>query len=1039
MSKFFINRPIFAAVLAILIIVAGLVTLGILPISKYPDISPPTVTVTATYPGANAETIAETVGVPIEQQINGVEGMMYMSSVSSSSGVYTLTITFEVGTDIDMATVLVQNRVNIATSTLPEDVKRLGVTTEKTSTNIVLIITMFSPDGSQSDLYLSNYARLNVVDQLKRLDGVGSVSLFGAEDYSMRIWLDPEVLYARGLTPIDVYNAIKEQNTLVSAGKIGEEPTTKPEDFQYTLDLQGRFDDVAGFEEIVVKSLGRGQVLRLKDIATIELGSKYYYTEAALNGGKPSPSIAIYQLPGANALTLAQAVRDKMAELDKTFPKGIDYQVTLDTTEFVNASIDEVYKTLFEAIILVLIVIMIFLQDWRAVIIPTVTIPVSLIGTFAMMELLGFSINTLTLFGIVLAIGIVVDDAIIVVENVSRHIEDGLSPKEATLVAMKEVSGPVVGVVLVLLAVFVPTAFIGGITGELYKQFALTIATATVLSGLNALTLSPALCALILRPKNKKEGNFFIYRYFNKGFDKLTHGYVRLVTTMIRRSIVTFIVFAALSAAAIWGFVTWPSSFVPNEDEGYFMVAVKLPDGASFGRTRAVLQEAGKILDSIDGVKDYLTITGMSLLDNGNTSNGGTIFVMLEPWKDRKTAELSIKSIIGKFAKNSEYIEEAQILPFAPPPIPGLGTTGGFEFMLLDKNNLGMTELQKMADEICVDGNTQKGLHGLNTSIRANIPQINLEIDRDQIRMHNVSLSTVFNTLSFYLAGAYVNDFVKFGRVYQVKIQASQNSRATVSDIMRLSVKNSDGKTVPFSVILKATDVLGPELVTRYNMYDAATINGESAPGYSTGQGLAIMENMADDKLGNQFGYDWTSMAYQEKASSGTTTIIFALAILLVYLVLAAQYESWTSPFAVIMSVPIAILGVLLGCMALSLPISVYTQIGIVLLIALAAKNAILIVEFARDERAKGMSITDAAILAGRLRLRPILMTSFAFTLGVAPLVTSTGAGAASRVSLGVAVFAGMLINSTVGTMFIPNFYVLWQTIEEKIFKRKEK
>lgn len=1037
MSRFFIDRPIFACVLSILIIVAGLVTLGILPISKYPEISPPTVTVTAVYPGANAKTIAETVGVPIEQQVNGVENMMYMSSVSSSSGVYTLTITFEVGTDIDMATVLVQNRVNIASSTLPEEVKRLGITTEKTSTNIVLFFNLYSEDPKYDDLYLANYARINLIDELKRLDGIGSVSLFGAEEYSMRIWMDPHILHSRGLTPMDVYNAIKEQNTLVSAGKIGEEPNTSNKSFQYTLDLQGRLEDVETFENIVIKSLGHGQVLRLKDIAQVELGGKYYNTYCSLKGGVSSPSIAIYQLPGANALSLSETARQKMEELSKSFPAGMKYVVSLDTTEFVNASIDEVYKTLFEAVILVLVVIMLFLQNWRAVIIPTITIPVSLIGTFAVMQLLGFSINTLTLFGIILAIGIVVDDAIIVVENVSRHIEDGMSPKEATKKAMDEVSGPVIGVVLVLLAVFIPTAFIGGITGELYKQFALTIATSTLLSGFNALTLSPALCAMILKPH--KESTFFLYKYFNKWFDKLTNGYTKLVKTMIRKTTTTLAVFGILSGIAFWGFSTWPSSFIPNEDEGYFMVAVKLPDGASFNRTRNVLKEASSILDTIPGIKNYISITGMSLLDNGQTSNGGTIFVILDPWEERKSKEKSIKNIINKFAERASNIEEAFLFPFPPPPINGLGTTGGFEFMLLDNKNLGMPELQKIADEMCIDGNNQKGLQGLNTSIRANIPQINLEIDRDQIQMHNVSMTAIFNTLSFYLGSAYVNDFVKFGKVYQVKIQASQNTRSTIEDIMNLSIKNNDGETVPFSVLLKAKEIMGAELVTRYNMYTAATINGEPANGYSTGQAMQIMEDMSDQKLGTQFGYEWTSMAYQEKKSAGTTTIIFALAILVVYLVLSAQYESWTSPIAVIMSIPIALLGVILGCMTLGLPISVYTQIGIVLLIGLAAKNAILIVEFARDERVKGESIRNAALMAGKLRLRPILMTSFAFIMGVAPLVTSTGAGAASRVSLGIAVFAGMLINSTVGTMFIPNFYVLCQTIQEKVFGKKKK
>lgn len=1037
MSKFFINRPIFAFVIALLIMLAGVITLINLPVALYPEITPPTVSVTAAYPGANAQVISETVAAPIENKVNGVEGMLYMNSVSSSAGVYTLTVTFEVGTDIDMATVLVQNRVNQATSSLPSDVTRLGVTTEKKSSSILMLIGMTSDNEELYDnVYLNNYATLNIVDELKRIPGVGSVSLFGADEYSMRLWLDPEILRVRGLNPSDIVAVIKEQNMQVSAGKVGELPSANKEAFQYTLDVKGRLVNAEEFGNIVVKTLPGGKYLRVKDVAKIELGSKSYTIDSKLNH-KTASSICIYQLPDANSLEVASAVKAKMEELSQRLPEGVHSEVVLDTTKFIEVSIDEVYQTLFEAIILVLIVILLFLQDFRATLIPAITIPVSLVGTFAVMGLMGFSINTLTLFGLILAIGIVVDDAILVVENTFRHMELGAAnAKEATLKAMGEISGPIVGTVLVLLAVFVPTAFIGGITGEMYKQFAITIAVSTAFSGLNALTLSPALCALILK-KKEKQSNFFVYRYFNAGFDKLHKGYSWVISTFLRKSVAVLLTFCALTAIMAFGFIKMPSAFIPAEDQGYFLIMAELQDGASLNETMEVMEQAEQILDSIPGVDKHVTISGMSMADGAQISSKASMFVMLKDWEERKTDETSISAIIKRFnAEAHMKIQKATVYGFMMPAIQGLGTSGGYELYVQDKSNMGVVELQKVSEEFAEQANQEKELSGLRTTFKATTPQIFLNIDRDKVKMQKLAISDVFNALSAYLGSSYVNDFTLYGKVYQVRLQAESRNRSSSNDIMRLSVRNSEDKMVPFATFASIEQKTGTEVINRYNMYPAAYMSGNAAEGYSSGQAEDKVARLAKEKFGNTFGFEWTSMAFQEQSAGSSIILIFALALIVVLMVLAAQYESVTSPMAVIMAVPIALLGVILGCIILGLPINIYTQIGMVLMIALSAKNAILIVEFARDYRKEGKSIRDAAFDAGQIRLRPILMTSFAFILGVFPLVTASGAGAASRVSLGIAVFAGMIMCTVVGTLFIPNYYQFWQKIQEKYFEK---
>ena len=1034
-SKFFIERPIFATVLALLFVVAGLVTLNILPVAQYPDITPPTVQVSAVYPGANAETVAQTVGIPIEQQVNGVDGMLYMSSNSSASGAYSLTVTFEVGTDIDMATVMVQNRVSVALNSLPEAVKVQGVTVQKQSSNIVMMLTL-SGDSIYDGLYLTNYANLNLVDQLTRVPGVGAVNVMGAGDYSMRVWLNPETMRIRNITPQQVYSAIQSQNMEVSAGYVGQPiGSSANNDFQYTLNVKGRLSTSEEFGDIILRVEDQGKVLRLRDVAKIELGSAEYGVVSKLKG-QPTAGIAVYQLPGSNSLDVSKGVRARMAELAETFPAGVKYNVTLDTTDVVHDSIDEVMKTFVEAIVLVVLVIFFFLQSWRAVLIPCLTIPVSLIGTLAVMAALGFSINTLTLFGLILAIAIVVDDAIVVTENATRILDEGkLDARAATEQAMGEITGPIVGVVLVLLAVFIPTTLVSGISGQLYKQFALTIAASTVLSGFNSLTLTPALCALMLQPTRPSKNP--LYRGFNRLYDKTQGVYDRIVEYLLQRPVASIVSYAVFTLIAVLLFVKWPSTFVPEEDDGYFLAVVQLPPASSLERTQAVGKQINKILDSYPEVKDYIGISGFSVMGGGEQSNAATYFIVLKNWNERKGKKHTAEAVVQRFNMEVYGIQEAEIFAMVPPAIPGLGATGGLQLQLEDRHNLGATEMQRAVETLMEHYRNYPALASVSSQYQANVPQYFLNIDRDKVQLMGIPLNSVFTALGYYMGEAYVNDYVQFGHIYQVKLGAGDRAQRVIDDVLKLSVPNASGEMVPFSSFTRVEEQLGMDQINRYNMYSTAAVTCNVAPGSSSGEGIRQMESLIKEHLGDEFGYEWTSVAYQETQAGTTTTVVFVMALLVAFLVLAAQYESWTSPVAAVMGLPVALLGAMLGCYVMGTPVSIYTQIGIILLVALSAKNGILIVEFARDFRAQGNSIRDAAFQAGHIRLRPILMTSLAFVFGVMPLLFATGAGAGSRIALGAAVVFGMALNTLLATVYIPNFYELMQKLQERFSKKQ--
>ncbi|QDT55138.1 Efflux pump membrane transporter BepE [Caulifigura coniformis] len=1027
-SRFFIERPIFANVIAIVTVLVGAVALYGLPIEQYPEITPPTVQVRAVYPGANADVVSKTVAQPIEEQVNGVENMLYMSSVSSSDGSYSLTVTFDIGTNLDTAQVLLQNRVSVAEPLLPEEVKRQGVTVKKQSSNILLVVSLSSPDGTYDNLFLSNYATLRVRDALARVKGVGDVMVFGASNYSMRVWLDPERLKARGLTTQDVVSAIQEQNVQVAAGTVGQPPSPEGIDFQYTVTVLGRLSDVQQFEEIIVKTGAGTQVTKLKDVGRIELGAQTY-DQFNLKQGKPTANIGIYQLPGANALDVALQVTKTLDELSRKFPKGVQLDYPLDTTKFVDASIHEVYKTLFEAGILVLIVILVFLQDWRAVLIPATTVPVTIIGAFAALYALGFSANMLTLFGLVLAIGIVVDDAIVIVENAAHHIERGEAPKQATIRAMDEVLGPIIGITLVLMAVFIPSAFLGGITGQLYRQFALTIAATALISAINAVTLKPAQCALWLRPPSGKKNLF--YRGFNHVYQFFENIYVAFVRRFVRHRAIMMLAFVGLVVGTGWAYTQVPTGFFPTEDQGYILMAVQLPDSASQERQREVMKKIDDILKNTDGVEDFFTIGGLNLLDGSSASNAGTVFVTFAPWEERLKTGRTQEVLLGEIGGKLFGIKEAIAFAFPPPAIRGLGFRAGFQMQVEDRADVGLAELQSVTQSIIDVARGQTSLAALNTTFRPGVPQYFVDVDREKVKALDIPLATVFNTLQAYLGSTYVNDFNKFGRTYQVRLQAEPKFRAEPSDIQRLEVRNRAGAMIPLGTVAKITKSFGPQIINRYNLYPSASISGEPAQGVSSGEALRIMEQIADDNMPESMGYEWTNMSYQEKKVGNEQYLIFGLAVLLVYLVLAAQYESWLTPVAVLLVVPTGILGAIGAVWIRGMDNNLYTQIGIVLIIALASKNAILIVEFARELRHRGRSILDAAIEASRLRFRPILMTSFAFILGIVPLVVANGAGSGGQRALGTAVFGGMIASTFLAVFFVPVFFVVIQSIEE--------
>jgi HAE1 family hydrophobic/amphiphilic exporter-1 len=1036
-SKFFIERPVFANVIAIVTMLIGAVALWGLPVEQYPEITPPTVVVAAGYPGANAKVVADTVAAPIEQQVNGVENMLYMSSTCSSDGSYQLTATFEIGTDLDQAQVLLQNRVSIAEPLLPEEVRRQGVTVKKQSSNMTLVITFTGDDDKGKDfdsIFLSNFANLRVRDRLSRVKGVGDVVTFGGSNYSMRIWLNPELLKSRKMTAQDVMASIAEQNVQVAAGQIGQAPFEPGQNFQYIVTALGRLSDPKEFEDIVIKTENGGRITYLRDVAKIELGAQSY-DQFSLKEGKPAASLGIFQLPGSNALSVAQEVRKAMEELRPTFPTGLVFDYPIDTTEFVEASIHEVYKTLIEAGVLVLIVILVFLQDWRAVLIPATTVPVTIIGAFAALAMLGFSVNMLTLFGLVLAIGIVVDDAIVIVEAAAHGVEHGLSPHDATVKAMDQVLGPIIGITLVLMAVFIPSAFLGGITGQLYRQFALTIAATAIISAINAVTLKPAQCALWLRKPNPKK-NFF-YRGFNWVYDRVEGAYIAIVRRLARFSWAVMLLFFAIVAGTGYLYLRTPTGFLPTEDQGYFIAAVQLPDAASQERTREVADKVNEILGEMEGISDYFVIGGFSLLDGSSASNSATIFCRMDHWEHRQAPELKQMKILEDFQARMSHIPEAVIFAFPPPSIRGLGQRAGFTMQLEDRAGVGLDQLRDVMNEVMLAASDPRsGVVGLNSTFRPGVPQLNIEVDRVKVKNLDVSLNAVFATLQAYLGASYVNDFNKFGRTFQVRVQALPSFRMDPRDIQRLEVRNRAGEMVPIGAVARVERTFGPQIIQRFNLYPVATLQGAPAPGRSSGEALATMERIAGEKLPGTMGFDWSDMSYQEKRVGGESVYVFAFAVLLVYLVLAAQYESWIIPFAVILVTPLGLLGAIGACWFRGMDNNIYTQIGIVLIIALASKNAILIVEYARDLRKQGNSIFDSAIEGARLRFRPILMTSFAFILGVAPLVVAEGAGAAGQQALGTAVFGGMIASTFLAVFFVPVFFLVFQYLVEWLSPR---
>ena len=1036
-SKFFIERPILANVIAILIVVIGAVALYALPVAQYPNVVPPTVQVTTRYPGASARTVIDTVALPIEQQVNGVEGMIYMQSYAAADGSYTLTVTFKIGTDLNFAQVLVQNRVQAALSSLPQAVQSQGVVVQKKSTAILQIVTLTSPDKRYDSLYLANYATINLKDELSRLPGVGNVAVFGAGEYAMRVWLNPEKMKARGLNVQDVINALQQQNEQVTAGQIGAPPAPDNVPFQYTLNVAGRLDTVSQFENVIVKTGSNGQITRVRDIGHVTLGAKTY-SQIFTVDGTPAAGVAVFQTPGANALNVASEVKERMVQLSRAFPPGLTYGLPFDITVFVKASIDEVYKTLGEAALLVLIVILVFLQDWRAMLVPTTTVPVTIIGAFAAMWALGFTVNFATLFAIVLAIGIVVDDAIIVVEGAAHNIEHGMSGHDAAISAMQVLFGPIVGITLVLLSVFLPAAFLPGLTGQMYAQFALVIAATALISAINAVTLKPTQCALWLRPTVPMERRNFFYRGFNAVYNRIERGYAALMRHLVGFAGIMVIVAIVVIGVTLFEFTRIPTGFIPIEDQGYMLATVQLPDGASLERTQKVLDRVSDLAHGVGGVDKVITIAGVSPLDNNAAlSNSGVAYIILKDWAVRGKKE-GLLPMLYNLNMAMSGIERAGVRVLPPPPIQGIGFAAGFTMQVeLRDNSYDFAKLGGIVDTMVQNASSQSTLRLVLSSYRANTPQYVVDVNRVKAQAVGVTIDQVFSALSGYLGSSYVNQITKFGRTFQVFVQAAAPFRLNLEDLRQLTVRNNAGSMIPLGTLVKISEVSGPSLISLYNLYPSATIVGIPARGYSTGQAADLMEQIAARTLPPHVNYEWSAMSYQENLVGNQMYLVFAMALLLVYLMLAGQYESWWRPLAVILAVPISLIGPVAVLRGLRIDNNLYTQIFIVLLIALSAKNAILIVEFARELREGGKPILEAAVEASRARFRPILMTSFAFILGVLPLVLATGAGANARASIGITVFTGMLASTCLAVLFVPSFFVITQRFEEWLAERK--
>nr|WP_067295233.1 efflux RND transporter permease subunit [Marinobacterium profundum] len=1037
LSKFFIDRPVFAGVLSVLIFLAGLLAVFQLPVSEYPEVTPPSIVVSASFPGANPKVIAETVATPLEEQINGVENMLYLYSQSTTDGRMTLTVTFEIGTDPDLAQQLVQNRVSQALPRLPEVTRQLGVTTTKSNPDLTMVVHLTSPNDRYDMLYLRNYAVLNIKDELARIKGVGQVRLFGSGDYAMRLWLNPEKIAERNLTAADVINAVREQNVQVAAGMIGGAPYADVSQLQLPVNARGRLESPEAFNDIIIRTSAQGQVTRLRDVARVELGASEYALRSLLNN-KDAVAVPIFAAPGANALNISRDVRATMAALKKNFPDGVDFDVAYDPTVFVQGSINAVIKTLLEAVGLVVLVVVVFLQSWRASVIPLLAVPVSIVGTFALMHLFGFSINVLTLFGLILAIGIVVDDAIIVVENVERNISDGLAPRDATIKAMREVTGPIVATTLVLLAVFVPIAMISGLTGQFYRQFALTIAISTVISAINSLTLSPALARLLLKPAgedndwltrlmNRLFGGFF--RLFNRFFSRSSDGYARGVGGVVRRKGLGMFAYVLLLGATYGLFQTVPAGFVPTQDKQYLVSFTQLPDGATLDRTEGVIREMSDIALNTPGVAGAVAFPGLSINGFTNSPSAGIVFVTLDDFDKRTDPALSAFAISQQLQQQYNGIEEGFIAIFPPPPVPGLGTIGGFKLQIEDRTDQGYEALQKVLDEVQAKARSAPELVGVFSSYKINVPQLYVDLDRTRAKQLGLNISEVFDTMQTYLGSIYVNDFNQFGRTYQVIAQADKSFRDSPDDILRLKVRNNEGEMVPLGAVIRISETFGPEAAQRHNAFRAADLNGSAAPGYSSGEAQAAITRILEETLPAGMQFEWTELTYQQILAGDTTALVIPLVILLVFLVLAAQYESLLLPLSIVLIIPMSMLSALVGVWLSDGDNNIFTQISLFVLMGLATKNAILIVEFARELEHQGRSVVEAAIEASRLRLRPILMTSFAFIMGVLPMALSTGAGAEMRNAMGIAVFAGMLGVTLFGLILTPVFYVLLRNL----------